>query len=353
MPARRVADETRLGSKQSVRPRVSVVIPTVGRTKLRAAVASALAQEPSPYEVLICWNSNTDPARAPYTEHPRVRVISVPAGEGGNAARQAGIRAASGDLIALLDDDDTWQTDKLSTQLALVGDHWHEDNWVASSTVRVVLLDGEEVRPPYLIGDHERLTSYLMYKKRLKGMGMLLSSTLLFPRSLGLRVPFDPTQRFHQDVSWLLAVDKTTPQLRVFQAPQPLTNYWVGDTSSVSSVIDPKDSVDWAVRSVPHDRRALGDFVLTIPVLYAARLGRAGTVLSIAKLGFRYGRPGFTAFAYAILQFVRAFLFKARHCKLIGASRPPPIVWEERISAAYPLPPVTSERTSGPTRQAK
>ena len=47
----------------------------------------------------------------------RVRVIALETPVGGAEARNVGARAASGDWIALLDDDDEWLPAKLERQL--------------------------------------------------------------------------------------------------------------------------------------------------------------------------------------------------------------------------------------------
>ena len=93
-------------------PLISVVIPTMGRPEqLAQAVQSVLAQEMpdgAAMEVLVCVS---DPGRAAdmaaaraLAADPRVHVVEAPA-RGAGAARNAGIRAATGDYLAFTDDD--------------------------------------------------------------------------------------------------------------------------------------------------------------------------------------------------------------------------------------------------------
>jgi glycosyltransferase involved in cell wall biosynthesis len=99
-------------------PSVSIVIAAwnAGRT-LQATLESALAQSWPRREIIFVDDGSSDDtasALAPFRS--RVRVISREHG-GLAAARNAGVAAASGDYLALLDADDLWTPDKLAVQL--------------------------------------------------------------------------------------------------------------------------------------------------------------------------------------------------------------------------------------------
>jgi glycosyltransferase involved in cell wall biosynthesis len=88
-------------------PRVSVVIPTRDRAAvLPRAIESVRAQSYSNWEVIVADDgSPEDTAAAVATfEDPRIRVVTGRPG-GASAARNRGIAAANGSLIAYLDDD--------------------------------------------------------------------------------------------------------------------------------------------------------------------------------------------------------------------------------------------------------
>src|SRR3954466_9199403 len=93
---------------------VSVIIPTYNRPESCAeAVASVLAQEPAPLEVLVCDNASPAPAAARLLElvegRPGVRVLRRATNSGGPAApRNEALRAATAPWVAFLDDDDQW-----------------------------------------------------------------------------------------------------------------------------------------------------------------------------------------------------------------------------------------------------
>ena len=102
---------------------VSVVVPCYnGERFVGEAIESALAQTHAPAEVIVADDESADRSvRVASSFGPRVRVIRCAHG-GVSAARNAGIAAASSDLIASLDADDVWERDKLEHQLPRFAD---------------------------------------------------------------------------------------------------------------------------------------------------------------------------------------------------------------------------------------
>lgn len=98
--------------------RVSVVVPAHNAERyLGEALSSIFAQAVRPLEVIVVDDGSTDgTAEIAAAYEPQVRVIRQ-TNRGAGAARNAGIDAASGDLIAFLDADDLWTSGRLSTQL--------------------------------------------------------------------------------------------------------------------------------------------------------------------------------------------------------------------------------------------
>lgn len=100
---------------------VSVVVPTRDRPELlRRAVDAVLAQEyPGPIEVIVVADqSEPDESLRRDGDDRRVRVIANARTPGLAGARNTGILAAEGDLVAFCDDDDEWLPGKLATQVA-------------------------------------------------------------------------------------------------------------------------------------------------------------------------------------------------------------------------------------------
>jgi glycosyltransferase involved in cell wall biosynthesis len=98
--------------------RVSVVSPTYNSAGLVVeAVRSALAQTHAPSEVLVVDDGSTDDTRERLAAlGPPVRYFRQE-NQGVAAARNRGLREATGDLIAFLDADDVWHERKLEFQV--------------------------------------------------------------------------------------------------------------------------------------------------------------------------------------------------------------------------------------------
>jgi len=288
---------------------VSVVIPTIGRPSLAAAVDSVLAQAESVGEIIIVADT-ADPLALPSDLLPsdvlqsdvKVRVIRTGPGAGGNVARQAGIAHARGEIIALLDDDDTWFPDKISTQLERANTIPPAvREWVVGCSVVAVTPDGRQrVWPSKVIAPSQDLAEYIFVRHGLRrGHGFLQASGLMFPRHLGLEVPFRPQLRFHQDITWLLDVTQRYPGIPVAQVARPLVRYHVG-AGSVSTAIRSGQSIDWAREHLAgRSARARGDFLMTVPVHYARRERSVRRAISAIAAGFSLGRPSWRASAYA------------------------------------------------------
>ena len=96
---------------------ISVVIPSYNRRHtLARAINSVLAQTQPAHEVIVVDDGSGDgSASFVRSEYPQLCVIQQ-CNAGVSAARNAGIAAASGEWIALLDSDDEWLVEKLAKQ---------------------------------------------------------------------------------------------------------------------------------------------------------------------------------------------------------------------------------------------
>lgn len=99
---------------------VSVIIPTYNRADLIAqAIDSVLAQSYPDVEIIVADDGSTDDTAAVVGAYGAcVRYLALPHRGQPAATRNAGIRAASGELIAFLDSDDLLLPDKLAVQAA-------------------------------------------------------------------------------------------------------------------------------------------------------------------------------------------------------------------------------------------
>ncbi|MCP4686882.1 MAG: glycosyltransferase family 2 protein [Desulfobacterales bacterium] len=99
-------------------PLVSVIIPVFnGERYLAEALESVRRQAHRPLEIIVVDDGSADGSARIARETPGVRCIRQ-ANQGAGAARNTGLAAAGGDLLALLDADDLWPANKLAVQVA-------------------------------------------------------------------------------------------------------------------------------------------------------------------------------------------------------------------------------------------
>jgi glycosyltransferase involved in cell wall biosynthesis len=107
----------------SARPLVSVIVPTRDRAELVAeAVRSAVRQSHEQLEIVVVDDGSRPPLALPedLTGDPRVTILRLERSVGAGAARNIGVRASNGPLLAFLDDDDTWRPDKVERQVGIL-----------------------------------------------------------------------------------------------------------------------------------------------------------------------------------------------------------------------------------------
>ncbi|MFK8183916.1 MAG: glycosyltransferase family 2 protein [Phormidesmis sp.] len=91
-------------------PLVSVIIPAYNRQHLiEPAIKGVLQQSYDHYEIIVVDDASADGiAEWVRLHYPQINLISLTQNVGAAEARNVGIRAAQGDLIAFLDSDDYW-----------------------------------------------------------------------------------------------------------------------------------------------------------------------------------------------------------------------------------------------------
>ncbi|MCB1500206.1 MAG: glycosyltransferase family 2 protein [Bauldia sp.] len=127
------------------RPLVSIVMATRDRAEvLPAAISSVLGQSYAEWELLVVDDGSRDGTEGVVRAFSDPRIRYVP-GDGGGAAsaRNLGVAAASGALLAYLDSDNRWLPDFLET---MVGYLCANDLDLAYSAMRVDSEDGVRFR---------------------------------------------------------------------------------------------------------------------------------------------------------------------------------------------------------------
>lgn len=170
-------------------PAISVVLPVHnGAAWLAEALGSIRAQTLAPAEVIAIDDGSTDDSAAVLAGFPGVRVLSQP-NAGVTVARNRGIAAASGALIAFLDQDDRWRPDALR----VAAEAHAADPALAYTLAHQVcfLAEGEAV-PPWF-GRQSLDRPHVGYLP-----GTLVARRAAF-ETLG---PFDPAYPISSDADW-------------------------------------------------------------------------------------------------------------------------------------------------------
>lgn len=110
---------------------VSCVIPTFKRSDtLSRAIDSVLSQTYKGIEVLVVDDNEKGSEESKVVERTvqsyiddRVKLVIQPKHINGAEARNAGVRASSGEYIAFLDDDDEWLPTKIEKQITILETH--------------------------------------------------------------------------------------------------------------------------------------------------------------------------------------------------------------------------------------
>lgn len=104
-------------------PLVSVILPTYGRPSLLADAVGSVERQTYPnLELVVVDDHSPTPAASVLDDLDVDATLPVEClrheqNRGANAARNAGLDVANGDLIAFLDDDDVWLPEKVERQV--------------------------------------------------------------------------------------------------------------------------------------------------------------------------------------------------------------------------------------------
>lgn len=214
-------------------PIFSVLVPVYhpDPVHLREAISSVWAQTTSEWElILVCDGPQPDEVMAEMvTDDPRIRVIERPEQGGITAASAAALAAASGEFIALLDNDDAL------TPEALGACAWEIDRW---DDVDVLYTDEDKLDP-----DGRRRRPFFKpgwSPERLRSQ-MYVSHLGVYRRTLveevgGFRPGYDGSQDHD------LALRVTEKARRIVHVPRIFYHWREAETSTA---FDPSTK-DWA-----------------------------------------------------------------------------------------------------------
>ena len=225
---------------------VAVIIPTVGRASLEAAVASVASQEPHPDRIIVVDDSSDG---LPPRRLESFRTVTVVRGarKGPAAARNVGleyVRAAR--WIAFLDDDDLWLPSKLRKQLELGA---RSPNSIISCASLVIDGAGNSRLRPSVFPDPQMSILEMFFGKwRMRGSPYYIpTASLLVPTAQIDTIRFDERLAAREDVWWVHCLQSRGLNLLQLHEALVIVNS-SGQLSRGASRDALLDQLDWAKR---------------------------------------------------------------------------------------------------------
>jgi glycosyltransferase involved in cell wall biosynthesis len=215
-----------------VKPRVTVIIPTVNRASLFDVLNSVIGQTFQGYEVVI-----VDDSKEQSVESEEFNVIRTGGLVGVSKARNLGMSCVDTEFTALLDDDDHWKPEYLEKQLMNI-DRLEIDFGITGAVVNGQRRPRTSLKPgmdPY----------ELLYGKPhiLRSHAYLPTSAYLFKTNILEKVKFDESITDRENLKFVWDCFKNNS--KVYQDPQALVTIDYSSKNSLSR-INAQQEIQWA-----------------------------------------------------------------------------------------------------------
>jgi len=201
---------------------VSIITPAYNAGRfIGETIRSVQAQTWADWELLVVDDVSRD-ATADIVRHegvrdPRVRLLQQPQNGGPGPARNAGLVAARGHLVAFLDADDLWLPGKLEMQVAALA---RSGAGLCFTAYRRISEDLQT------LGRLNRVPARLTYRQLLRNTAIFTSTVCLDRRVTG---PIESRTTFHDDfVLWLEILKRGVTAIGL---PDDLVRYRILDRS--------------------------------------------------------------------------------------------------------------------------
>jgi glycosyltransferase involved in cell wall biosynthesis len=185
-------------------PMVSVIVPVFNCERfLGQALRSVLAQDYRPLEIIVIDDGSTDGSAAAARSFPEVILLSQ-ANLGVATARNAGLAAARGEVIAFIDADDIWLPEKVSTEMRHLAEHPETGYTVCHLTMFVT--PGESVASWFTAQHQEKSAPFCT--------GLLAARRTVFESVGG----FNVCCRRGEDLDWFLRANEAGVRMDLLDA---------------------------------------------------------------------------------------------------------------------------------------
>jgi glycosyltransferase involved in cell wall biosynthesis len=233
---------------------ISVVMPVWNRAhQVGTAIDSALAQELPEggwsLEIIVVDDGSTDDLAAALRPYgTRLTFVRHDVNKGAAAARNSGIAAATGDLIAFLDSDDVWLAGKLAAQVAFM----QSTSYLVTCTACYLARAGapDLVWPRYKTGP---ITHFDLLRGCFLSPGTTMVCEARVFKDMGL---YDTNLARHEDWDWLL---RFAAQKSLGFLARPLARVEPSSYADVRGTLDVLDQI--ANKHLPSLSRREGNYL--------------------------------------------------------------------------------------------
>lgn len=183
---------------------ISVIIPCYNNSQtIERALRSVINQTRSDFEVLVIDDASKDVEKTQTVidkiNDPRIKLLRHTINKNGAAARNTGIKAAQGQLIAFLDADDEWLPNHLNDSITFIKksnvDFSYCQSIIKTTTYKDLILPQKELQP------NERIGDYLFCHN-----GYIPTPSFVFKKEK-VCLLFNPSLKRHQDYDFLLRAE--------------------------------------------------------------------------------------------------------------------------------------------------
>jgi glycosyltransferase involved in cell wall biosynthesis len=280
---------------QNETPMVTAVIPTRNRPVLvLRAVRSVLAQTYQNIEVIVVIDGPDQATvlalEAVQASEARLRILALPQSVGACDTRNAGINAAKGEWIALLDDDDEWLPEKLEKQIELGLSSSYRFPVVFS---RFIWRSPDKECAWPLVDPFLPIADYHMLRRGFSaGEGTLQTSTWVGRTELFRICQFSSGLPRHQDLDWLIRAFEL-PGVGLEFVSEPLSIWYVDrNRAAIGNRDDWQSSLKWVNQVRQYfSAEAYASFVLIFVGASASNQGDWRAFLPLLTSAVRKGSP--------------------------------------------------------------
>ena len=238
---------------------VSVVIPTLNASEtIKHSIDSVLLQTTLPIEIVVVDNLSTDDTVSKINEISRNSIVPIilehcPQ-KGSGPARNRGVTASHGNLIAFLDSDDQWFPSKLEEQLKL---HCGRTKFISGTYAEYINPSEKKIGSSYMFKSNGEAFHQIYSQYRLP---MVLSSWMILKDDFCDLSGFNPEFLVAQDFEFFFRALKSGFSVGVIQ--KNLVKYHTSETSiSTKRYIEQYLSAQFVIENVTREENSLEQFI--------------------------------------------------------------------------------------------